>query len=144
MKVWIKLKSTALQKLALVKTIKDHTGCGLTEAKLAVDDLHQTPFRAVEFDLSKSEYVKIYDKPVSSFLVSLDILGLEYESSTVEHERERKIMELGLAEREEYISFLSGENQFHQVDTGKVARMALDGMGLEEIKDIFDRVNSGR
>jgi hypothetical protein len=140
MKVKIILKKSALQKLALTKTIRDHTGCGLTEAKFAVDELHHIPYRAIEFefDVSKS----VYRDPVNSFLVSLDVLGLEYESNTVEQERERKMMELGLAEREEYIAFLSGENPFHKVDTGMVVRMVLDGMCLEDLKEIFDRINS--
>ncbi len=136
MKVRIKLKSTALQKLALVKTIRDHTGCGLTEAKLAVDDLHEIPYEAVEFDL-----IPNLINPVRSFLDSLNALGLEYDSSNLEHERDVKMMVLGLADREEYISYLSGENPFYDIDPKKVARIRLERLDDEDIREIFDKIH---
>jgi hypothetical protein len=140
MKVRIKLKSTALQKLALVKTIKDHTGCGLTEAKFAVDDLHQTPFSAVELDITFTVLTEFRD-PVRSFLASLNALGLEYDSSNLEHERDVKMMVLGLADREEYISYLSGENPFYDIDSKKVARILLERLDDEDIREIFDKIH---
>ncbi len=136
MKVRIKLKSTALQKLALVKTIRDHTGCGLTEAKLAVDDLHKIPYEAVEFEL-----IPNLINPVRSFLDSLNALGLEYDSSNLEHERDVKMMVLGLADREEYISYLSGENPFYDIDPKKVARILLERLDDEDIREIFDKIH---
>jgi len=137
MKVKIILKKPALQKLALTKIIKEHTGMTLTDAKLTVDSLHQIPYQPQEFNLSNSKY----REPVKSFLDSLKVIGLEYVTKTIQNEREIKMMELGIAEHEDYISFLSGQNPIFEINTSKVAKLALEKLKLEDLKEIFSIIS---
>ena len=137
MKVKIILKKPAVQKLALTKIIYEHTGMTLTDAKLSVDSLHQIPYQPQEFNLSNSKY----REPVKSFLDSLKVIDLEYVTKTIQNEREIKMMELGIAEHEDYISFLSGQNPIFEINTSKVAKLALEKLKLEDLKEIFSIIS---
>ncbi len=137
MKVNLMLRERCLNKLMLVKILKDYTGLGLREAKDVCDALHETPHRPVEIEL-------LPDASHSVDVLKQDLLGIDLKfimAGDTSFERERKMLGIGLGEKQDYISFFLEcgdliENQ------KEILNLALDMLSEEDIKEIFGKIKT--
>lgn len=138
MKVKLLLKKDCQTKMMFLKILKNHTGLGLKDSKDICDRLHELPYRPVEFlldppvDILPNEYAK-------SFREELSEMGLEFDmSGGTDFERNRKILMLGLGDKEDYVSFLE-ENLINQKD---LLKLVLDKLSKDDLKEIFDNIKT--
>ena len=138
MKVKLQIKKNCQTKLMLVKILKNHTGLGLKDSKDICDKLHELPYRPVEFlldtpvDINPNEYAK-------SFKEELSEMGLEFDmSGGTDFERNRKLLMLGLGDKEDYVSFLE-ENL---IDQKELLNLVLNKLSKDDLKEIFDNIKT--
>lgn len=132
MKVRLKLNKSCDSKLKFVKILKDYTGCGLKDSKDICDYLHETPYKPVEFLLDVKDL-----SDVDSFRNSLLEMGLDFEltGGTV-HERNKKLLLLGIGEKEDYVQFLEEA----LIDQREVISLLLNKLSKDDLKDIFNNI----
>lgn len=138
MKVKIQLKQVYPAKLMLVKLIKNYTGLGLKESKEICDRLHDLPYRPVEFlidppvDILPTEYAR-------SFREELVEIGMEFDmSGGTDFERNRKLLVLGLGDKEDYVSFLEEE----LINQKELLNLVLNKLSKDDLKEIFDNIKT--
>jgi hypothetical protein len=138
MKVKLLLKKNCQTKMMLLKILKNHTGFGLKDSKDICDRLHELPYRPVEFlldppvDILPNEYVK-------SFREELSEMGLEFDmSGGTEFERNRKLLSLGIGDKEDYVSFLE-ENL---IDQKELLNLVLNKLSKDDLKEIFGKIKT--
>lgn len=138
MKVKLRIKQSFPAKLMLVKIIKNYTALGLKDSKDICDRLHELPYRPVEFlldapvDIIPNEYAR-------SFREELSEMGLEFDmSGGTDFERNRKLLVLGLGDKEDYISFLE-EAMTNQKE---LLTLALNKLSKDDLKEIFDNIKT--
>lgn len=138
MKVKIQIKQVYPAKLMLVKLIKNYTGLGLKESKEICDRLHDLPYRPVEFlidppvDILPTEYAR-------SFREELVEIGMEFDmSGGTDFERNRKLLVLGLGEKEDYVSFLEEE----LINQKELLNLVLNKLSKDDLKEIFDNIKT--
>lgn len=138
MKVKLRIKQSFPAKLMLVKLIKNYTALGLKDSKEICDRLHDLPYRPVEFfldtpvDIIPNEYAR-------SFREELSEMGLEFDmSGGTDFERNRKLLVLGLGEKEDYVSFLE-EAMTNQKE---LLTLALNKLSKDDLKEIFDNIKT--
>lgn len=118
-----------------VKILKNHTGLGLKDSKDICDRLHELPYRPVEFlldspvDINPNEYAK-------SFREELSEMGLE--SGGTDFERNRKLLVLGLGDKEDYVSFLEEA----MINQKELLTLALNKLSKDDLKEIFDNIKT--
>ena len=138
MKVKLQIKKNCQTKLMLVKILKNNTGLVLKDSKDICDKLHELPYRPVEFlldtpvDINPNEYAK-------SFKEELSEMGLEFDmSGGTDFERNRKLLMLGLGDKEDYVSFLE-ENL---IDQKELLNLVLNKLSKDDLKEIFDNIKT--
>jgi hypothetical protein len=118
--------------MMLLKILKNHTGLGLKDSKDICDRLHELPYRPVEFLLDPPVDVK-------SFREELSEMGLEFDmSGGTEFERNRKLLSLGIGDKEDYVSFLE-ENL---IDQKELLNLVLNKLSKDDLKEIFGKIKT--
>jgi len=138
MKVKVKIKKNCQTKIMFIKILKNHTGLGLKDSKEICDRLHELPYRPVEFlldspvDINPNEWAK-------SFREELSEMGLEFDMSDgTDFERNRKLLMLGLGEKEDYVSFLEEA----MINKKELLTIALNKLSKDDLKEIFDNIKT--
>jgi len=136
MKVKLQIKKTCQTKLMFVKILKNHTGLGLKDSKDICDKLHELPYRPVEFlldppvDINPNEYAKLFREELVE-------MGLEFDmSGGTEFERNRKLLSLGLGDKEDYVSFLEEA----LINQKELLTLTLNKLSKDDLKEIFDNI----
>ena len=138
MKVKVMLKQVCPTKLMFVKILKNYTCLGLKDSKDICDRLHEQPFRYVEIELDPPVDVSAPDH-ANEFKKELLDMGLEfYMNGGTEFERNRKLLALGLGDKEDYVSFLEEAI----VNQKELLNLALRKLSKEDLKEIFDNVKT--
>ena len=121
-----------------VKLIKNYTALGLKDSKDICDRLHELPYRPVEFfldppaDTNPNECAK-------SFKEELSEIGLEFDmSGGTDFERNRKLLVLGLGDKEDYVSFLEEA----MINQKELLTLALNKLSKDDLKEIFDNIKT--
>ena len=138
MKVKVKIKKNCQTKIMFIKILKNHTGLGLKDSKEICDRLHELPYRPVEFlldspvDINPNQWAK-------SFREELSEMGLEFDMSDgTDFERNRKLLMLGLGEKEDYVSFLEEA----MINKKELLTIALNKLSKDDLKEIFDNIKT--
>jgi Ribosomal protein L7/L12 C-terminal domain len=100
--VTLTIKHPGQSKLALVKAIKDITGFGLRDSKEIVDRLSSNP-QIIKFNATSGDINKI-----KRYLG--DCPDIDYTMTDVESIRDRKLLELGIAEHSDYVEELANQD----------------------------------
>ncbi len=121
-----------------VKILKNHTGLGLKDSKEICDRLHELPYQPVEFlldppvDINPNEYAKLFREELSE-------IGLEFNmSGGTDFERNRKLLVLGLGEKEDYVSFLEEA----MINQKELLNLALNKLSKDDLKEVFDNIKT--
>jgi len=120
--------------------IKDTTGLGLKESKDIADRafynyLNQYPITEIEFpneeSLQKfrSEIVNI------GFAQETPIIGI-----SLEDERELKVLQIGLGEREDYINFISQNILTGFCNSEELINFALQKLNNDDLVEILNKI----
>jgi|LauGreDrversion4_2_1035121.scaffolds.fasta_scaffold16736_8 hypothetical protein len=137
MKVNLMLRERCLNKLMFVKILKNYTELGLKETKEICDKLHETPYKPVEIEL----YPKMSDiiDKLKQDLLDIDLMFIM--DGDKGFERERKLLTLGLGEKEDYISFfVEFEDLFD--NQKEILNLALNKLSMEDLKEIFGKIKT--
>lgn len=127
------LRERCLNKLMFVKILRNYTELGLKETKEICDKLHETPYKPVEIELN-----------VAVDRLKQDLLDIDLKfiiDGDKGFERERKLLTLGLGEKEDYISFfLEFEDLFD--NQKEILNLALNKLSMEDLKEIFGKIKT--
>lgn len=136
MKVNLMLRENCKTKLMFVKILKEYTELGLKDAKDICDRLHETPYRPVQIDL--------YPKMSAVDRLKQDFLDIDLKfimDGDKGFERERKLLTLGLGEKEDYISFFV---EFEDLldNQKEIFNLVLSKLSMEDLKEIFSKIKT--
>ena len=134
MKVNLMLRENCPTKLMFVKILKDYTELGLKETKEICDRLHEMPYKPIEIDIKDSDVDQLRQ----------DLLNLELNfimNGDRKFERERKLLALGLGEKEDYISFFVECGDLFD-NQKEILNLALNKLSIEDLNEIFGKIKT--
>lgn len=134
MKVNMMLRENCLNKLMFVKILKDYTELGLKDSKDICDRLHEMPYRPIEIDIKDSDVNQLRQD-----LLSIDLNFIM--NGDKKFERERKLLALGLGEKEDYVSFFVECGDLFE-NQKEILNLALNKLSVEDLKEIFGKVKT--
>ena len=139
-KIKIKLRSNCTSKLAFVKLIKDTTGLGLKESKEIVDhacDNYLNQYPATEIEFPSAESLQKFRSEISNvgFAQEDPIVGI-----SLEDERELKILQIGLGERNDYINFISQNILTGFCNSEELINFALQKLNNDDLVEILNKI----
>jgi hypothetical protein len=135
MKVNIMLRENCPTKLMLVKILKEYTELGLKDTKDICDRLHEMPYKPVEIQVKDSNAAN----RLKQDLLNIDLNFIM--DGDKRFERERKLLTLGLGEKEDYVSFFveSGDLFDNQKE---ILTLALNKLSIEDLNEIFGKIKT--
>jgi hypothetical protein len=134
MKVNIMLRENCPTKLMFVKILKDYTELGLKDTKEICDRLHEMPYKPIEIDIKDSDVDQLRQ----------DLLNIELNfimNGDRRFERERKLLTLGLGEKEDYISFFVECGDLFD-NQKEILNLALNKLSVEDLNEIFGKIKT--
>jgi hypothetical protein len=134
MKVNIMLRENCPTKLMFVKILKDYTELGLKETKEICDRLHEMPYKPIEIDIKDSDVDQLRQ-------ALLDIELNFIMNGDRKFERERKLLTLGLGEKEDYISFFVECGDLFD-NQKEILNLALNKLSVEDLNEIFAKIKT--
>jgi hypothetical protein len=135
MKVNIMLRKNCPTKLAFVKILKEYTELGLKDTKDICDRLHEMPYRPVEIDIKDSDAAN----RLRQDLLNIDLNFIM--DGDRRFERERKLLTLGLGEKEDYVSFFVECGDLFD-NQKEILNLALNKLSIEDLNEIFGKIKT--
>jgi hypothetical protein len=133
----VKLINDCNNKLRFVKNVKDLCDLGLRDAKDIVDRICQKPYIHVEFEVPMSTTTKeVYDK-LTYELAPDNILEI---NGGKQWQREIKMLQLGVGERQDYIDFLKQHIQTNFGNSEEMLTFVLDKLTQEQLQETIDKI----
>jgi hypothetical protein len=135
----IKLVNDCNNKLQFVKNIKELCGLGLRDAKDIVDRICQKPYIPVEIDIPTGISTKeVHDKIRYNLSFSGDY-DFEINGGT-QWQREIKMLQLGVGERQDYLDFLKQHIQTNFGNSEEMLTFVLDKLTQEQLQETIDKI----
>jgi hypothetical protein len=135
MKVNIMLRENCPTKLMFVKILKEYTELGLKDTKEICDRLHEMPYKSVEINVKDSNAVNQLRQDLLDINLNFIMNGDR------RFERERKLLTLGLGEKEDYISFFVECSDLFD-NREEMLNLALNKLSTEDLKEIFGKIKT--
>jgi hypothetical protein len=137
--VTVKLVNDCNNKLRFVKNVKELCDLGLRESKDIVDRICQKPYTPFEFEIPMGITTKeVYDK-LTYNLGNLDTNIFEVNGGT-QWQREIKMLQLGVGERQDYIDFLKQHIQTNFGNSEEMLTFVLDKLTQEQLQETIDKI----
>jgi hypothetical protein len=131
----IKLTNDCHSKLQFVKNIKELCGLGLKESKDIVDRVCQKPYIPFEFEVPMGITTKeVYDKLTYNLDNIFEING------GTQWQREIKMLQLGVGERQDYLDFLKQHIQTNFGNSDEMLTFVLDKLTQEQLQETIDKI----
>ncbi len=139
-KIKIRLRSNCTSKLAFVKLIKDTTGLGLKESKDIADracDNYLNQYPTTEIEFPSAESLQKFRSEIGNvgFAQETPIVGI-----SLEDERELKILQIGLGERNDYINFISQNILTGFCNSEELINFALQKLNNDDLVEILNKI----
>ncbi len=134
-KITIKLVRPTTQKLPLVKLIKDCSNLGLKESKDICDNLHSNPSKSCEIPIRQSDGIDFRRRFIDGLK---DIDGQFIVNGGAQWERNIKMLQLGIGEKDDYIEAISEDIKSSNSDN--LLLFVLGKLTKEELKDAFNQI----
>lgn len=139
-KIKIRLRSNCTSKLAFVKLIKDTTGLGLKESKDIADracDNYLNQYPTTEIEFPNVESLQKFRSEIRNvgFARETPIVGI-----SLEDERELKILQIGLGERNDYINFISQNILTGFCNSEELINFALQKLNNDDLVEILNKI----
>lgn len=133
----VKLINDCNNKLRFVKNVKDLCDLGLRDAKDIVDRICQKPYTPFEFEVPIDITTKeVYDK-LTYELAPDNILEI---NGGTQWQREIKMLQLGVGERQDYIDFLKQHIQTNFGNSEEMLTFVLDKLTQEQLQETIDKI----
>jgi hypothetical protein len=133
----VKLVNDCNNKLRFVKNVKELCDLGLKESKDIVDRICQKPYTPFEFEIPMGTTTKeAYDK-LSYELAPDNILEI---NGGTQWQREIKMLQLGVGERQDYIDFLKQHIQTNFGNSEEMLTFVLDKLTQEQLQETIDKI----
>lgn len=137
----IKLVNDCNNKLQFVKNIKELCELGLRDSKDIVDKICLKPYTPVEFEIPTGVTTKeAHDKVKYNLSFSGDyIVDFEINGGT-QWQREAKMLQLGVGERQDYLDFLKQHIQTNFGNSEELLIFVLDKLTQEQLQETIDKI----
>lgn len=133
----VKLINDCNNKLRFVKNIKELCDLGLRDAKDIVDRICQKPYIPFEFEVPMGTTTKeAYDK-LTYELAPDNILEI---NGGTQWQREIKMLQLGVGERQDYLDFLKQHIQTNFGNSEEMLTFVLDKLTQEQLQETIDKI----
>ena len=133
----VKLVNDCNNKLRFVKNVKELCDLGLKESKDIVDRICQKPYTPFEFEIPMGTTTKeAYDK-LSYELVPDNILEI---NGGTQWQREMKMLQLGVGERQDYLDFVKQHIQTNFGNSEEMLTFVLDKLTQEQLQETIDKI----
>ena len=134
--VKIKLVNDCNNKLQFVKNIFSLCGLDLRDSKDIADRVCQKPYIPLEFEVPMGITTKeVYDK----LTYNLEPNILEINGGT-QWQREIKMLQLGVGERQDYLDFLKQHIQTNFGNSDEMITFVLDKLTQEQLQETIDKI----
>lgn len=139
--VKIKLINDCNNKLQFVKNVKELCDLGLRDAKDIVDRVCQKPYTPLEFEVPMGTSTKeVYDKLSYNIVFSGEsYIDFEINGGT-QWQREIKMLQLGVGERQDYLDFLKQHIQTNFGNSEEMLTFVLDKLTQEQLQETIDKI----
>jgi len=134
MKINLMLRENCPTKLMFVKILKEYTELGLKDTKDICDRLHEMPYKPIEIDIKDSDVDRLRQD-----LLNIDLNFIM--NGDRRFERERKLLTLGLGEKEDYVSFFVECGDLFD-NQKEILNLALNRLSMEDLKEIFGKIKT--
>jgi hypothetical protein len=137
----IKLVNDCDNKLQFVKNIKELCELGLRDAKDILDQVCQKPYIPVEIEIPTGITTKeAFDKLNYNLLFSGEShINFEINGGT-QWQREIKMLQLGVGERQDYLDFLKQHIQTNFGNSDEMLTFVLDKLTQEQLQETIDKI----
>jgi len=133
----VKLINDCNNKLRFVKNVKELCDLGLRDAKDIVDRICQRPYTTFEFEVPMGTSTKeAYDK-LTYDLEPDNILEI---NGGTQWQREIKMLQLGVGERQDYLDFLKQHIQTNFGNSDEMLTFVLDKLTQEQLQETIDKI----
>jgi hypothetical protein len=133
----VKLINDCNNKLRFVKNVKELCDLGLRDAKDIVDRICQKPYTPFEFEVPMGTTTKeAYDK-LTYDLAPDNILEI---NGGTQWQREIKMLQLGVGERQDYLDFLKQHIQTNFGNSEEMLTFVLDKLTQEQLQETIDKI----
>lgn len=133
----VKLINDCNNKLRFVKNVKELCDLGLRDAKDIVDRICQKPYTTFEFEVPMGTTTKeAYDK-LTYDLAPDNILEI---NGGTQWQREIKMLQLGVGERQDYLDFLKQHIQTNFGNSEEMLTFVLDKLTQEQLQETIDKI----
>jgi len=136
-KIKLKLISPTTQKLAVVKLIKECSELGLKDSKDILDKVCAGSVE--EFYIRKPENGINFGDKFRKEIAKLD--GIFSVSGGLESQREKKLLELGMGNTQDYSNFIIENIFFTEADMKIALDLILSKLSKSDLIDVFNKIN---
>ena len=133
--VKVKLTNDCHNKLQFVKNVKELCDIGIRDSKNIVDRICQKPYIPFEFELPMDITTNEVKEKLSHNLPDI----LEINGGT-QWQREIKILQLGVGERQDYIDFLKQHIQTNFGNSEEMLTFVLEKLTQEQLQETIDKI----
>lgn len=134
--VKIKLVNDCNNKLQFVKNIKKLCDLGLRDSKDIADKVCQKPYIPFEFEVPMGKTTKeVYDKLTYNLPDNI----LEINGGT-QWQREIKMLQLGVGERQDYLDFLKQHIQTNFGNSEEMLTFVLDKLTQVQLQETINKI----
>lgn len=133
----VKLINDCNNKLRFVKNVKELCNLGLKESKDIVDRICQKPYTPFEFEIPMGTTTKeAYDK-LTYELAPDNIIEI---NGGTQWQREMKMLQLGVGERQDYLDFVKQHIQTNFGNSEEMLTFVLDKLTQEQLQETIDKI----
>ena len=135
-KIRIQLIERCPNKLQFVKNIKELCDLGLRDSKDIADKVCQKPYIPFEFEVPMGKTTKeVYDKLTYNLPDNI----LEINGGT-QWQREIKMLQLGVGERQDYLDFLKQHIQTNFGNSEEMLTFVLDKLTQVQLQETINKI----
>lgn len=139
--VKIKLVNNCDNKLQFVKNIKELCDLGLRDAKDIVDRICLKPYIPVEFEIPTGISTKDASEKIKYNLSFSGESYIDFEiNGGTQWQREIKMLQLGVGERQDYLDFLKQHIQTNFGNSDEMLTFVLDKLTQEQLQETIDKI----
>ena len=137
----IKLVNDCNNKLQFVKNIKELCGLDLRDSKDIVDRICQKPYIPVEFEIQAGISTKEAHEKIKYNLSFSGESYIDFEiNGGTQWQREIKMLQLGVGERQDYLDFLKQHIQTNFGNSDEMLTFVLDKLTQEQLQETIDKI----
>lgn len=139
--VKVKFNNDCQNMLQLVKNIKEVCDLGLRDSKDIADRICQRPYKPIEFEIPTGMSTKEFHDKMKYNLSFSGENATDFEiNGGTQWQREIKMLQLGVGERQDYLDFLKQHIQTNFGNSDEMLTFVLDKLTQEQLQETIDKI----